>query len=323
MARFLIRRILQGLLVLLLMTFTVYIIFFLGPGPQFVARVLAGKSATPAEIASISKQLYLNKPWYDAYWHFLTQLAHGNLGYDYYNNVPVTTSIKQAFPITISLVIGASIIWLLIGLATGILSAVRTRSVMDRLFTTQALLFYSMPTFVLGLLFILYLYQVPTSHGVGLFPAPNGTPPRFTSNPLSWAHAYILPWLTLALVSAATYTRLTRGSMLDVFGEDYIRTARSKGMSEGRLILRHNLRASLTPVVTQFGLDVGTLIGGAIITEQVFSLPGLGWTAVHAIQSQDLPLIMGIVIIASAGIIVANLLVDIFYAVLDPRVRLH
>lgn len=111
--------------------------------------------------------------------------------------------------------------------------------------------------------------------------------------------------------------------MLDVFGEDYIRTARSKGMSEGRLILRHNLRAALTPVVTQFGLDVGTLIGGAIITEQVFSLPGLGWTAVHAIQSQDLPLIMGIVIIASAGVIVANLLVDIFYAVLDPRVRLH
>jgi peptide/nickel transport system permease protein len=318
----LIRRILQGLLVLVLMTFTVYIIFFLGPGPQFVARVLAGKSATPAQIASIAKQLYLNKPWYDAYWHFVTQLAHGNLGYDYYNSVPVTTSIKQAFPITISLVIGASILWLAIGLATGILSAVRTRSVLDRLFTTQALLFYSMPTFVLGLLFILYLYQVLSTHGVAIFPAP-GQPAGFTSNPLSWAHGYILPWLTLALVSAATYTRLTRGSMLDVFGEDYIRTARSKGMSEGRLVLRHNLRASLTPVVTQFGLDVGTLIGGAIITEQVFSLPGLGWTAVHAIQEQDLPLIMGIVIVASTGVIVANLLVDIFYAVLDPRVRLH
>jgi peptide/nickel transport system permease protein len=320
--RFLIRRILQGLLVLLLMTLTVYVIFFLGPGPQFVARVLAGKSATPAEIASISKQLYLNLPWYDSYWHFLSQLAHGNLGYDYYNNVPVTTSIRQAFPITLSLVVGAAIIWLAIGLATGILSAVKTRSVLDRVFTTQALLFYSMPTFVLGLLFILYLYQVLTTHGAAVFPAP-GTWTTFTTNPLAWAHDLILPWLTLALVSAATYTRLTRGSMLDVFGEDFIRTARSKGMSERRVILRHNLRASLTPVVTQFGLDVGALIGGAIITEQVFSLPGLGWTAIHAIQSQDLPLIMGIVIVASTGVIVMNLLVDIFYAVLDPRVRLH
>ena len=322
MARFLIRRILQGLLVLLLMTLTVYVIFFLGPGPQFVARVMAGKSATPAQVAAISKQFYLNKPWYDAYWHFLVQLAHGNLGYDYYHSVPVTTSIKQAFPITLSLVVGASIIWLAIGLATGVISAVRTRSVLDRVFTTQALFFYSMPTFVLGLLFILYLYQVLTTHGVAAFPAP-GTPVGFTSNPLSWAHDYILPWLTLALVSAATYTRLTRGSMLDVFGEDYIRTARSKGMSERRVVLRHNLRASLTPVVTQFGLDVGTLIGGAIVTEQVFSLPGLGWTAVQAINSQDLPLIMGIVIVASTGVIVANLIVDIFYAVLDPRVRLH
>lgn len=322
MARFLIRRVLQGAMVLLLMTFTVYGIFFIGPGPQFVARVMAGKSATQAQVNAIAAQFYLNKPWYVAYGHFLTQLAHGNLGYDYYNNVPVTTSIRQAFPITLSLVIGAATLWLLMGLATGILSAVKTRSLMDRFFTTQALLFYSMPTFVLGLLFILLLYQFLTTHGVSVFPAP-GAYTSFSSNPLSWTRDLILPWFTLALVSAATYTRLVRGSMLDVFGEDYIRTARSKGMPERRVILRHNLRAALTPVVTQFGLDVGSLIGGAIITEQVFSLPGLGWTAVHAIQSQDLPLIMGIVIVASTGVIVANLIVDISYAVLDPRVRAH
>jgi peptide/nickel transport system permease protein len=145
----------------------------------------------------------------------------------------------------------------------------------------------------------------------------------FTSNPLKWAQGLLLPWLTLALVSAATYTRLTRGSMLDVFGEDYIRTARSKGMSERRLILRHNLRSALTPVVTQFGLDVGVLIGGSVITETVFGLPGLGFTAVRAINQQDLPVVIGVVIVASAGVIVANLIVDILYAVLDPRVRLH
>jgi peptide/nickel transport system permease protein len=321
-ARFLIRRILQGALVLLLMTFTVYVIFFLGPGPQYVARVMAGKSATPAQVNAIAAQFYLNRPWYIAYGHFLSQLLHGNLGYDYYNSEPVTSAIRQAFPITLSLVIGAAVLWLLMGLATGILSAVRTRSLMDRFFTTQALFFYSMPTFVLGLLFILILYQVLTTHGVAIFPAPGAWTP-FTSNPAAWAHDLILPWFTLALVSAATYTRLTRGSMLDVFGEDYIRTARSKGMSERRVIIRHNLRASLTPVVTQFGLDVGTLIGGAIITEQVFALPGLGWTSIKAIQSQDLPLIMGIVLVASTGVVVANLIVDIFYAVLDPRVRLH
>jgi peptide/nickel transport system permease protein len=181
-----------------------------------------------------------------------------------------------------------------------------------------------MPTFVLGLLLILGLYYELTIHHITIFPAPSATSwVPFTQNPLKWAQALILPWLTLALVSAATYTRLTRGSMLDVFGEDYIRTARSKGMSERRLILRHNLRSSLTPVVTQFGLDVGTLIGGAVITETVFGLPGLGYTAVTAIGQQDLPVVIGVVIVASAGVVLANMLVDIFYAVLDPRVRLH
>jgi peptide/nickel transport system permease protein len=322
-ARFLIRRILQAILVLLLMSITIFAIFFLGPGPQAVARVMAGKEATPAQVNAIATQFYLNKPWYVGYGHYMWNIiAHANLGYDYYNNVPVTTSIAQAAPITFSLVLGAAILWLLMGLSTGILSAVRTRSLMDRVFTLQALFFYSMATFVLGLILIWLLYSELTTHGVPIFPAP-GAWTSFFKNPAAWAHDLILPWLTLALVSAATYTRLTRGSMLDVFGEDYIRTARSKGMPERRVILRHNLRASLTPVVTQFGLDVGVLIGGAVVTEQVFSLPGLGWTAVHAISSQDLPLIMGIVFVASAGVVIANLVVDILYAVLDPRVRLN
>ncbi len=322
MARFLIRRVLQGIFVLLLMTFTVYAIFFLGPGPQYVARALAGKAAPPAQVRAVAHQLFLDRPWYVSYGHYMDNLLHGNLGTDYYNHVPVTTTIREALPITLSLVIGASVIWLIVGLATGILSAVRTRSVMDRLFTTQALVFYSMPTFVLGLLFIWILYYTLTTHNIPLFPAP-GPPAAFTQNPLTWAHDYILPWFTIALVSAATYTRLTRGSMLDVFGEDYIRTARSKGMSERRVVMRHNLRASLTPVVTQFGLDVGTLIGGAIVTEQVFSLPGLGWTALQSVNRQDLPVILGIVIVASTAIVVCNIIVDIFYAILDPRVRLH
>jgi peptide/nickel transport system permease protein len=321
-ARFLIRRTLQGLFVMWLMTITVFLIFFVGPGPAFVARVLAGRQATPIQVAAVAHRLLLDRPLYVQYGHFIWQLLHGNLGYDYYHSQSVNTVLKSALPITLSLVFGAAILWLFMGLASGIVSAVKTRSLWDRTFTTLALTFYSMPTFVLGLLLILGLYYEFTIHHVGIFPAP-GTWVPITHNPLKWAQALILPWLTLALVSAATYTRLTRGSMLDVFGEDYIRTARSKGMSERRLILRHNLRSALTPVVTQFGLDVGVLIGGAIITETVFGLPGIGYTAVNAINQQDLPVVIGVVIVASAGVIVANLIVDILYAVLDPRVRLH
>jgi peptide/nickel transport system permease protein len=320
--RFLFRRTIQGLFVMWLMTVTVFLIFFIGPGPALVARTLAGRQATPQQVAEVAHRLLLDRPVYVQYQHFIWLLLHGNLGYDYYHSQSVNSIIAQAFPITLSLVVGASVLWLVLGLSSGIVSAVKTRSIYDRTFTTLALLFYSMPTFVLGFLLILGLYYELTIHHISIFPAP-GTWVPLTQNPLQWAHGLILPWFTLALVTAATYTRLTRGSMLDVSGEDFIRTARSKGMSERRVIFRHNLRASLTPVVTQFGLDVGVLIGGAIITESVFSLPGLGYTAVQAIGQQDLPVVIGVVIVASAGVIIANLLVDILYAVLDPRVRLH
>jgi peptide/nickel transport system permease protein len=321
-ARFLIRRSLQGLLVMWLMTVTVFLIFFIGPGPSAVARVLAGREATPAQVVEVSHRLLLDRPVYVQYGHFIWLLLHGNLGYDYYHDQSVNSIIAQAFPITLSLVVGASILWLAMGVLSGIVSAVKTRSLWDRTFTTLALLFYSMPTFVLGFLLILGLYYELNIHHIDVFPAP-GTWVPFTQNPLQWARGLILPWFTLALVLAATYTRLTRGSMLDVSGEDYIRTARSKGMSERRVIFRHNLRASLTPVVTQFGLDVGVSVGGVIITEAVFALPGMGYTAVTAIGQQDLPVVIGVVIVAASGVIVANLLVDIFYAVIDPRVRLH
>ncbi len=322
MTRFLIRRILQGLLVIWLMTVTVFLIFFVGPGPQLVARVLAGLQASAADVARVAHNLQLDQPIYVQYGRFVWQLLHGNLGYDYYHSQSVDSIIGAAFPITLSLVIGASILWLVIGVLGGVLSAVKTRSLWDRSATALALFFYSMPSFVLGFLLILGLYYEFTIHGISIFPAP-GVWVSFSHNPLQWARGLVLPWLTLALVSAATYTRLTRGSMLDVSGEDYIRTARAKGMTERRLIFKHTLRSALTPVVTQFGLDVGVLIGGAVITEQVFGLPGLGFTAVQAITNQDLPVVIGVVIVASAGVVIANVVVNILYAVLDPRVRLH
>ncbi|HWG62210.1 MAG TPA: ABC transporter permease [Streptosporangiaceae bacterium] len=320
MLRFLLRRIIQGIIVLWLITIGVFLIFYVGPGPKAVPRALAGKNATPQTLQEVTHRLLLDRPIYVQYDHFVWLLLHGNLGFSFYHGQSVNSVLKAAFPITLSLVIGAAIIWIVLGVLSGVLSAVKSRSIADRVFTGLALFFYSMPTFVLGLLLLLLLYYELTIHGIHAFP-PTYIP--FGQSSTGWFRSLILPWVTLALVSAATYTRLTRGSMLDVMNEDYIRTARAKGLSERRVIFRHSLRAALTPIVTQFGLDVGILLGGAVITEQVFSMPGLGFTAVQAITQQDLPVVIGVVIVASAAVVVANIVVDAFYAVLDPRVRLH
>jgi peptide/nickel transport system permease protein len=235
--------------------------------------------------------------------------------------VPVTTIMAQAVPITLSLVVGGAIIWLVMGVFNGVVSAIRPRSFTDRSLTAFSLFFYSLPTFFLGLILLYLLYYQLTVAGYPIFP-PGGYAPL--SDGLGpWVQHLILPWFTLALVSAATYTRLTRGSMLEVLGEDYVRTARSKGIRESRVITRHALRSAMTPVVTQFGIDVGALVGGVVVTETVFSLPGLGKTSIDAINQQDLPVIIGIVLFASFAVVVANIIVDMFYAVLDPRVRLH
>lgn len=318
MVRFLIRRTGLGVLVMWLISMAVFALFFMVPND--VARTLAGRQAPPETVALISHRLGLDQPVWKQYGRFVWKALHGDLGYDYYHQVSVTHIIGQALPITLSVVVGGAIIWIVLGVFNGIVSAARPRSVLDRGLTVFSLVFYSMPTFLLGLLFLYFVYFRLTLAGWAVFP-PGGYVPL--SDPLAWLQHMVLPWFTLALVSAATYTRLTRASMLDVLGEDYIRTARSKGMGEGRLLLRHALRAALTPVVSQFGIDVGTLLGGVVVTETVFSLPGLGKTAIDAINQQDLPVIIGIVLFASAAVVVANVVVDVLYAVLDPRVRLH
>lgn len=320
MARFLVRRILLGVLVMWFVSITVFLIFYVGPGPKFVAKALAGRQSTPAQVALVAHRLKLDQPIYKQYWNFLSNLLHGNLGYDFYHGQSVNSILVAAFPITLSLVAGAAVLWITMGVLSGVLSAVRSRSLLDRTFTGLALFFYSMPTFVLGFLLLILLYYELTIHGVQAFPGSGYT--SFSASPFQWFRGLVLPWLTLSLVSAATYTRLTRGSMLDVLGDDYIRTARAKGLSERRVIFRHALRAALTPVVTQYGIDVGVLLGGAIITEQVFGMPGLGYSAVQAIEQQDLPVIIGVVIVAAAAVVAANIVVDALYAVLDPRVRL-
>lgn len=319
MLRFLVRRVALGVLVMWLITLVVFALFFIAPND--VARTLAGRQATPETVALISHRLGLDQSLWKQYLDFVGRLLKGDLGFDYYHQIPVSSIIGAAIPITVSVVIGAAIIWLALGVFNGVVSAIRPRSFIDRFLTVFSLFFYSMPTFLLGLLLLYFLYFRLTLAGITTFPAGGYAPLSDGVGP--WLLHMVLPWFTLALVSAATYTRLTRASMLDVLGEDYVRTARSKGIGEGRVVMRHAFRSAMTPVVTQFGIDVGALIGGVVVTETVFSLPGLGKTAIDAINLQDLPVIIGIVLFASAAVVIANILVDLVYAVLDPRVRLH
>jgi peptide/nickel transport system permease protein len=316
--RFLVVRTLTGLFVLWLVTVAVFALFFIAPNN--VARTLAGRQATPETVELINHRLGLDQPLWRQYVDFVSNALHGDLGYDYYHQQPVTTIIGQALPITLSLAVGAAIIWLVLGVYNGVTSATHPRSLRDRSLTVTALVFYSMPTFVLGLGALYFFYYKLTLAGHEWFPAGGYVP--LSAGVGQWANHLILPWFTVALVSAAVYTRLSRASMLDVLGVDYIRTAEAKGLSRRRVTYRHALRSALTPVVTQFGIDLGQLVGGLIITEQIFSLPGMGKTALTAITQQDLPVIIGIVLVASTAVVVANIFVDLTYAFLDPRVRI-
>ncbi len=318
MIGFLVRRVFFGVVVLWVVATAVFILYFVAP--HNVALTLAGRQATAQTVTEIQHRLGLDRPIIDQYGSYLWRLLHGDLGFSYVNNESVTTIIKQDLPVTASVAIGGAVLWLLIGVASGVLAATHPRSLGDRATTGLALFFYSMPTFLLGELLLLLLFFRLHLAGFTFFPGSGYV--GLTTSPFEWFRHMILPWITIALVTAATYSRLTRGSMLDVLGEDYVRTARSKGIGERRVVHRHALRSALTPLVTQFGIDLGTLLGGIIVTETVFGLPGLGQQIYTSISRQDLPVIIGLVLLASAFVVVANIVVDFIYAVLDPRVRL-
>jgi peptide/nickel transport system permease protein len=318
LVRFLIRRILTGIIVLWAVSTATFLLFFARP-VEVVGRQLAGRAASPAVINETISQLGLNQPIIEQYWHFIDHLLHGNLGYSFYSGESVNTIVKQDLPITASVVIGGVVLWLIVGLGVGILSATRARSVFDRVSTLGVLVGISMPVFVLGELLLLVVFLPLNEHGVtfiqdGYAGLSSGIGP--------WIGHMLLPWVTLAAVQAAIYTRLSRGSLLDTLGEDYVRTARAKGLSERRVIYRHAVRAAMTPVVSQLGIDVGSLLGGVVVVEQVFGLNGLGSVSVAAIDTSNLPVIIGFVIFAAAFVVVANIIVDLLYSLLDPRVRI-
>jgi peptide/nickel transport system permease protein len=317
-ARFLVHRLLLGLLVLWIVSVAVFGLFFVAPHDP--ARLLAGRLATPQTVALVNHRLGLDRPLPDQYGSFVWRALHGDLGYSYYSSAPVRQLLLSRLPVTASLVLGAALLWLVLGVGVGVAAARRPRSLADRTGTVFVLTGLSMPTFLVGLLLIYFLFFRLHLAGFDLFPAGGYVP--LTQDPAGWAQHLLLPWVTLAVVVAATYSRLTRSSLLEVLSQDYIRTARSKGLSEERVVYRHGLRSALTPVVTQLGIDLGGLLGGVVVTEQVFGLPGLGQLAWQSVTNQDLPVIIGTVLVASLCIVVANVLVDLSYALLDPRVRL-
>ena len=318
MTAYIIRRILWGIVLLILVCLLTFILFNVLPGAN-PAQLRAGRNASPAIIAHITHELGLDKPVYTQFWDYMKNIVlHFNFGYSYYSGASVTSLIMNRLPATISLAIGAAIVWLVTGVLVGVISAVKRGTLLDRGAMGIALVFVSMPVFWFGLV-LLFLF----ANDIGrfkIFPGA-GSYTGITNNPVDWFTSLILPWIVLAGTSAAVYSRLLRGSLLEVLGEDYIRTARAKGLRERRVIWRHGVRSAITPVVTIFGLDVGTLLGGAVITETVFNIPGIGLLNYNAIEHSDFPIVQGTVLLAAFFIVVANILVDISYAYLDPRVR--
>ena len=318
MITYITRRVLWGIVLLFLISALTFVLFQVLPSAD-PAILRAGRNSSPQTIAYIRHELGLDKPIYTQFFDYMRGIIlHGNFGYSYYSGASVISLIKDRLPATISLTVGAAVLWLLAGIPVGVISAIKRRTLVDRFAMGTALVFVSMPVYWLGLL-VLFLF----SRDIGKFSLLPGANSYvgLTVDPGKWFTSLILPWIVLAATSAAIYSRLLRGSLIEAMGEDYIRTARAKGLRERRVIWRHGVRSAITPVVTVLGLDIGSLLGGAVLTETVFNIPGIGRLNYDAIIHSDFPIVQGTVLLAAMFIVVANIVVDIGYAYLDPRVR--
>jgi peptide/nickel transport system permease protein len=318
MLAYIIRRLLWVVLLLFVVSALTFVIFYLLPSAD-PAQLRAGRQPDPQLVEQIRHNLGLDKPWYEQYFDYMKQVfLHFDFGYSFQNTISVKEQIFQRLPATISLALGAAVIWLTVGITVGIISAIKSRTLIDRVSMGSALVAISAPVYWLGLL-SLYLFadDIGKWH---IFPGAGSYVP-FSENPAKWFSSLLLPWMVLAAAFAAFYARLLRSNLIETMGEDYIRTARAKGLGERRVVFRHGLRSAITPIVTAAGLDIGILLGGAILTETVFNIPGIGRLVYDSIQHSDLPMIQGTVLIGTFFIVMANLVVDIIYAFLDPRVR--
>jgi peptide/nickel transport system permease protein len=319
MAAFVVRRLLWSALLLLIITFITYVVFVLLPSAD-PALLRAGRNPTPELVASIRETLGLDRPWYVQYAIYVKNLVlHFDFGYSYQNNVAVKDTLFDRLPATVSLAVGGAVIWLLIGVAVGIASAVKRGTLIDRLTMGGALIAISAPAYWLGLVAI-YLFSKDLGKVLPIF-AGAGQYTPITQDPLAWASALVLPWIVLATSFSAVYARFLRSNLLDVLGEDYIRTAKAKGLRWRRVVGVHTLRNSLIPVVTAAGPLLGYLITGSFVIEQIFAIPGIGRYYVTAVTARDYSVVMGLTVLLSLIVIMANLVVDVLYGFLDPRTR--
>ncbi|MCA1726171.1 MAG: ABC transporter permease [Actinobacteria bacterium] len=319
MGRYIIRRSLWVVLVLLIITVVTFSIFYLLPSVD-PAIAFSGRQPTPEIIAEVREQFGLNKPIHVQYGLFVQRLVFGDqygwpgFGLSFDTRSPIREEIFDRLGVTVMLALGGAVFWLTLGIPIGIISALKRGTKIDRAAMGFALVGVSAPVFWLALLFLFVFWKkLGIAAGTGYVP--------FSDNPLSWANHMVMPWAVLSLLFAAFYARMLRGTMIETMNEDYIRTARAKGLTERRVIFRHGLRSSLTPIVTQFGLDLGGLLGGAIVTESIFNLRGLGSYSIGAVRDGNLPVILAVTVFTAFFITIFNLLVDIAYAYLDPRVR--
>jgi len=321
LVRYLIRRILWAIVLFLAVTVVTYVLFFIIPANP--AKQACGQACTTAQVKHVAHFLGTDRPIYIQYLKFLRNLVwHHSLGYSFFNRQSVNTLVLQAAPVTASLVIGGAILWMLIAIPVGILSALRPRSMLDRASMTFVLIGISAHPVWIGLIFAYFIgfkWSITPITGYADFINP---PLGEAGGPVQWAYHLILPWMTFAILFAALYVRMIRANVLETMNEDYVRTARAKGAPESRVLRSHILRNAMLPVVTMLGMDIGIALGGAVFTETVYSLPGLGRTAVGALFNYDTPTVMGVIVFACTAIIILNLIVDLLYAVIDPRIRL-
>ncbi|MFF5535770.1 ABC transporter permease [Streptomyces cinerochromogenes] len=325
MFRFLVRRILGAAVILLIISALVFVLFY--AAPRDPARIACGKVCTPETLALVKKNLAISDPLPVQYWEWLKGLFVGRdyssfghcdapcLGFSFQSREPVLDTILDRFPTTVSLSLGAAVVFLFFGVGTGMLAAVKQGKALDKIASSASLIASSMQIYVVGV-FATYLL-VDQLH---LLDRASYTP--FTDNPAKWFSGLLVPWLVLSLIFTANYTRMTRSQMVESLTQDYVRTARAKGLSRRTVFFRFAWRGAMGPIITIFGLDLGVLLGGAIITESTFSLQGLGMLSVKAVQNNDLPVLLGVVVVAAGAIVVFNIIVDAVYALIDPRVRL-
>ena len=319
MGRYILRRLMWTVVVVIIVTLITFVIFYVLPSGDPALR-FAGKEPTAQVLAQVRTDLGLNHSVAVQYVLYLKRLVLGDrygwpgLGFSYSSGAAIAPQLWQRAQITIQLVLGAAVLWMLIGIPVGVYSALRPRSRFDRASLFVGLVFISTPVFWLGLLMLwLFSSTLGWLQGTGYV--------AFTTDPVQWAAHMLMPWITLSLAFAAIYARIVRSNMLDTLGEDYIRTARAKGLPEHRIVTRHALRASLVPIVTLLAVDIATLVGGTVIVETVFNLQGLGSWVLYGALNQDLPVTLAVTLVATVAVCLLSLVADILYAYMDPRVR--